>query len=62
MQVNDGISTKSVSVSYTVSDYDKTPPVISGITRNTARTQSSVTIKVTASDNIGVTDYKLDSR
>ncbi|MGN1204250.1 MAG: hypothetical protein ACI4SA_04240 [Lachnospiraceae bacterium] len=55
-----GVS-KSVSVSCTISDYDGTAPVINSITASTtAETTGSVSLSVNATDNVGVTAYRMD--
>ena len=55
-----GVS-KSVSVSCTISDYDGAAPVINSVTASTtAETTGSVSLTVNATDNVGVTAYRMD--
>ena len=55
-----GVS-KSVSVSCTISDYDGTAPVINSITASTtAETSGSVSLTVNATDNVGITAYRMN--
>lgn len=55
-----GVS-KSVSVSCTISDYDGTAPVINSVTASTtAETTGSVSLSVNATDNVGITAYRMN--
>ena len=58
---NDKGRVDSVTVSYTVTDFDTTPPVITQVSYNKERCQGSVVVSVSATDNFsGVKDYKLE--
>lgn len=50
---------RTVSVSYEVTDYDAVPPVISAVEFSSKRVNSGVRPSVSATDNVGVIEYKM---
>ena len=48
-----------MSVSYEVTDYDAVPPVISAVEFSSKRVNSGVRPSVSATDNVGVIEYKM---
>lgn len=58
---DNGVS-RTKSISYTVSDFDNVPPTINNMVRSTVRVASAVVITVNATDNVGVTGYKLEKK
>lgn len=60
VKINDGGVEKSTTLTYVVSDYDTESPVISGVTKGSDRINAEV-VTVVATDNIGVTEYKLEN-
>lgn len=52
---------KTETLTYTVTDYDTEPPVITELTADkTSWTNQNVTLTVMATDNYGVTSYRID--
>lgn len=61
--VNDGYADRTGTLSYTVTDYDKEPPVIGSVTYNKNRTKDPVDIVVVATDEIsGVAGYMIERK
>jgi len=61
--VNDGYADRIGTLSYTVTDYDKEPPVIGSVTYNKDRTKNPVDIVVVATDEIsGVAGYMIEKK
>lgn len=56
----DNGAVKTATLQYVVTDYDTEPPVVSDVVRNMSRVQDCVVAEVTATDNFGVTEYKLE--
>lgn len=53
---------KTETLTYTVTDYDTEPPVITALTADkTSWTNQNVTLTVMATDNYGVTGYRMDN-
>lgn len=59
VKIDDGGVEKSSTLSYEVSDYDTQKPAISGINQGGIRVSEEV-VTVFATDNMGVTEYKLE--
>lgn len=59
VQVSDGGVSRTAVVSYTVSDYDSEPPMVTGVSKTSSRVCGHDSIEVSASDNRGVFDYML---
>lgn len=52
---------KTETLTYTVTDYDTEPPVITALTADkTSWTNQNITLTVMATDNYGVTGYRID--
>lgn len=61
--INDGYADRTGTLSYTVTDYDKEPPVIRNAYHNHERTKGSVDIVVVATDELsGVSGYMIVPR
>lgn len=61
--INDGYADRTGTLSYTVTDYDKEPPVIGSVTYNKDRTKDPVDIVVVATDEIsGVAGYMIEKK
>mgnify|MGYP004553398287 CR=1 FL=1 len=61
--INDGYADRTGTLSYTVTDYDKEPPVIGSVTYNKDRTKNPVDIVVVATDEIsGVAGYMIEKK
>lgn len=56
----DSVGEHEKVLSYTVTDYDGEPPVVSGVNQPAGRCQDSV-VSIQATDNVGVVWYKLES-
>lgn len=61
--INDGYADRTGTLSYTVTDYDKEPPVTGSVTYNKNRTKDPVDIVVVATDEIsGVAGYVIEKK
>ena len=61
--INDGYADCTGTLSYTVTDYDKEPPVIGSVSYNKDRTKDPVDIVVVATDEIsGVAGYMIEKK